>query len=178
MAVISFLARLDSAATQCSGGIVLFQPELDQLKTQITKCILRESEDFFGDPDDLAVLNNTVRIACEFFDFLRRTDGVPGLEDAEYMADTIRFGIDDFYTMGQWGRILTALELRRGFSESLPTTLPGMKKLYDTIFEQLIQCTSSAKGVGLLLSLVQMMLLFMTAYFQTFLSFSGSETNS
>jgi len=157
---------------------VLFSPELDELETQITKTILHESEGFFDEPQDLAVLRNTVRIACEFFDFLKRTDGAPDLEDAEYITGTIRSGIDDFYTMEQWGRILTGLELKRGFSNNLPGTLPELKKLYDSIFEQLTHCTSSAKGVGLLLSLVQMMLLFMTAYFQTFLSFSGSEINS
>ena len=165
-------------ATQCSGAIVLFSPELDQSKAQITKNILRESENFFDEPEDLAVLQNTVRIACEFFDFLKRTDGVPDLEDAEYMTGTIRSGIDDFYRMEQWGRILTGLKLRRGFSTILPGSLPEMKKPYDSIFEQLIHCSSSAKGVGLLLSLVQMMLLFMTAYFQTFQSFSGPEINS
>ena len=94
------------------------------------------------------------------------------------MAGTIRSGMDDFYTMEQWGRVLTGLELRRGFSRSLSTTLREMKKLYDSIFEQLIHCTSRAKGVGLLLSLTQMMLLLMTAYFQTFLSFSGPEISS
>jgi hypothetical protein len=156
---------------------VLFSPELDQLKTQITKNILRESEDFFDPPEDLEVLGNTVRIACEFFLFLKRTDGLPDLEEAEYITGTIRSGIEDFHRMEQWGRILTGLELRRGFSDSLPTTLPELKKLYDSIFEQLIHCASSAKGVGLLLSLAQMMLLFMTAYFQTFLSFSGSDSN-
>lgn len=177
--MINFVPRLYIAAPdECSGATVLFSPELDQSKSQITKNILRESEDFFGEPEDLAVLNNTVRIACEFFDFLKRTDGIPGLEDAEYMAGTIRSGIDDFYIMEQWGRILTGLELRRGFSESLPTTLPEIKKSYDSIFEQLIHCAASAQGVGLLLSLVQIMLLFMTAYFQTFLSFSGSEIGS
>lgn len=176
--MINSVRKIQSCqTTQCSGAPVLFSPELDELKTQITKNILRESEDFFDPPEDLAVLNNTVRIACEFFLFLKRTDGLPDLKDAEYIAGTIRSGIDEFYTMEQWGRILTGLELRRGFSQNLPSTLPEMKKSYDSIFEQLTHCTSSAKGVGLLLSLVQMMLLFMTAYFQTFLSFSGSEIN-
>ena len=176
--MINFVRKTQCChATQCLGARVLFSPELDQLKTQITKNILRESEDFFDPPEDLEVLGNTVRIACEFFLFLKRTDGLPDLEEAEYITGTIRSGIEDFHRMEQWGRILTGLELRRGFSDSLPTTLPELKKLYDSIFEQLIHCASSAKGVGLLLSLAQMMLLFMTAYFQTFLSFSGSDSN-
>jgi hypothetical protein len=130
------------------GAIVLFSPELDELKTEIMKNILRESEDFFEPPEDLEVLRRTVEIASEFFIFLKSTDGLPDLKDADYIAGTIRSGIDEFYTMEQWGRILTGLELRRGFTQNLPSTLSEMKKLYDDIFEQLIHCTSSAKISG------------------------------
>jgi len=157
---------------------MLFSPEQDELKAQIETVILRDSEDFFDEPEDLAVLRNAIRIACEFFDFLKRTDGTPELSEAEYMAGTIRSGIDNFYAMAQWGRILTGLELRKGFAQNMLSTLIEIKKMYDSIFQQLTLSTSSAKGVGLLLSLVQIMLLFMTAYFPSFLSFSGSETSS
>jgi hypothetical protein len=159
---------------------MLYSPEMDGLQGQIKTIILRESEDFFDEPDDLAVLQNTIRIACEFFIFLKRTDGTPELSEAEYMADTIRSGIDDFHRMEQWGRILTGLQLRKGFAQNMPSTFTEMKKIYDRIFQELVHSTSSAKGVGLLLSLAQIMLLFVTAYFPSFLSFSdsGSESSS
>jgi hypothetical protein len=73
---------------------MLFSPEQDELKAQITTVILRDSEDFFDKPADLAVLQNTIRIACEFFGFLKRIDGTPELSEAEYVADTIRSGIE------------------------------------------------------------------------------------
>jgi len=93
------------------------------------------------------------------------------------MADTIRSGIDDFYAMAQWGRILTGLELRKSFAQNMPTTLTEMKKMYDSIFQQLTHAAApSAKVVGLLLSLAQLMLLFMTVYFPSFLSFDLSES--
>jgi hypothetical protein len=154
---------------------MLFSPEMDELQAQIKTIILRESEDFFDEPGDLAVLQNTIRIACEFFDFLNRTDQAPELSEAEYMAGTIRSGIDDFYRMAQWGGILTGLELRKGFARNMPSTLTEMKRMHDSVFQQLTHSTSSTKGVGLLLSLAQIMLLFMTIYFPSFLSFSGSE---
>jgi hypothetical protein len=95
------------------------------------------------------------------------------------MADTIRSGIDDFYRMAQWGGILSVLKLRKGFGQNVPSTLSEMKELYDSIFQQLTHCTSSVKGVGPLLSLLQIMLLFMTIYIPWFLSsFSGSESSS
>jgi hypothetical protein len=157
---------------------MLFSPEMDELQAQIKTIILRESKDFFDEPEDLAVLENTIRISCEFFLLLKRTDGTPELSEAEYMADTVRSGIDDFHRMAQWGRILTGLQLRKGFAQGMPSTLTEMKKMYDPIFQELIHSTSTAKGVGLLLSLAQIMLLFMTAYFPSFLSFSVSESSS
>jgi hypothetical protein len=157
---------------------MLFSPELDELKAQITTVILRDSEDFFEESRDLAVVQNAIRIACEFLDFLKRTYGTPELSEAEYIADTIRSGIDDFYAMAHWGAILSGLELRKGFDQNMPSTLTDMKKMYDSIFQQLIHSPSSAKGVGLLLSLVQIMLLFMAVYFPSFLSFSGSESSA
>ena len=77
--------------------------DINQLKTQIEAVILRQSEDFFADPKDLAVLRVTIRIACEFFDFLERTDDPPEESEAEYMAGTIRSGMDFFFTLAQWG---------------------------------------------------------------------------
>ncbi|SRR5579871_2206323 len=152
--------------------------DLDELKAQIEALILRESEDFFHAPTDLAVLQVTIRIACEFLDFLRRTDGTPELGEAEYMAGTIRSGMDDYFTMGQWGAVLTGLELQRGFGQKVPSSLSEMKTSYDSAFQELLQCTSSAKAIGLLLSLVRMMLFFMAAYFPSFLAYSGPENSS
>ena len=157
---------------------MLFSPEMDDLMAQIKTIILRQSENAFDEPEDNAALQNTIRIACEFFIFLKGIDGSAELSEAEYMADTIRSGIDDFYAMAQWGRVLRGLELRKGFAQNMPTTLIEMKKMYDSIFQQLTDPTviPSAKGVGLLLSLAQLMLLFMTVHFPSFLSFDLSES--
>jgi hypothetical protein len=156
---------------------MLFSPELDELRAQIETIILCDSEEFFDEPKDLAVLQVTIRIACEFSIFLKRTIGTPELREAEYMAGTIRSGLDDYFTMGQWGAVLTGLELQRGFGRKLPNSFSEMKASYTAVFQQLSQCTASAKGIGLLLSLIQMMLLFMTVYFPSFLSFSASESS-
>jgi hypothetical protein len=154
------------------------RPDLDELRVQIEALILRESEDFFHPPTDLAVLHVTIRIACEFLDFLKRTDGTPELGEAEYMAGTIRSGMDQYFTIGRWGAVLRGVELQSGFGRRLPSSFSEMRASYESVFQQLIQCTSSAKGVGLLLSLVQMMLLFMTVYFPSFLGYSGPESSA
>ena len=115
----------------------------------------------------------TVSIACEFFVFLQRSNDVPEYDKAEYMAGTIRSGLDWFFSMAQTGRILTGLELKTGFGPKLPSTYSELKESYESVFHQVLESSHSAKALGLLLSLVQMMLLFMTAYFESFQSFSS-----
>jgi hypothetical protein len=65
------------------------------------------------------------------------------------------------------------LELKSGFGPKLPSTFSELKTSYESVFHQVLESTHSIKALGLLLSLVQMMFLFMTAYFPSFLSFSS-----
>jgi hypothetical protein len=92
--------------------------------------------------------------------------------EAEYMAGTIRSGLDWFFSMARTGRILTGLELQRGFGPKLPGTFSEMKYYYNSVFHEVLESIHSAKAVGLLLSLVQMMLLFTAIYFPSFQSFA------
>jgi hypothetical protein len=156
---------------------MLFSPEMDAMQARMTAIILRDSEGFFDDPKESEDLQITVRIACEFSVFLRDSTSIPELSDAEYMAGTIRSGMDWFFSMAQTGGILTGLELQRGFGPKLPSTFTELKASYDSLFRQVLESTHSIKAMGLLLSLVQMMFLFMTVYFPSFLSFS-SESGS
>jgi len=150
--------------------------EMDAMKTQMTAIILRDSEGFFDDPKESEDLQITIRIACEFFVFLRQSKDVPELDEAEYMAGTIRSGLDWFFSMAQTGGILTGLKLQSGFGPKLPSTFSELKASYDSVFHQVLESIHSIKAIGLL-SLVQMMFLFMTVYFPSFLSFS-SESGS
>jgi hypothetical protein len=152
---------------------MLFSPEIDAMKEQMTAIIVRDSEGFFDDPNPREDLQITVRIACEFFVFLQQSNDVPELEEAKYMAGTIRSGMDWFFSMAQTGRILTGLKLQYGFGPKLPSTFSDLKASYDSTFQQVLDSTHSIKAIGLLLSLVQMMFLFMAVYFPSILSFSS-----
>jgi hypothetical protein len=152
--------------------------EIDALKAQMTAIILRDAEGCFDDPREREAIQITVRIACEFFMFLQQSNDVPELRDAEYMAATIRSGLDWFFFMAQEGRILTGLELKTGFGPKLPTTFSELKESYESVFHQVLESNHSAKAVGLLLSLIQMMLLFMTVYFESFQSFSSESCST
>src|ERR1700693_3347637 len=142
---------------------------MDALELQITAIMVRDSEGFFDDPEEREELQTTVRIACEFFLFLRQSNDVP---EADYMAGTIRSGLDWFFSMAGTGRILTGLKLQKGFGPKLPSSFSDFKVSYESVFHQVLDSSHSVKALGLLLSLVQMMLLFMTVYFPSFLSFA------
>lgn len=150
-----------------------FSPELAAMQDQIKAIVVRGSEGFFDNPKDSADLQITVRIACEFYVFLQQSNDPPEFSEARYMADTIRSGLDWFFSMAQTGCILTGLKLRTGFGPQLPGSFTELKASYISIFQQVQECTHSAKAIGLLLSLVQIMVLFMTVYFPSFSSFAG-----
>lgn len=156
---------------------MLFPPEMDEMKARVTAVILRDSEGFFDDPKESEDLHITVRIACEFSVYLQRTNDMPELSEAEYMAGTIRSGLDWFFSMAHTGSILKGLKLHTGFGPKLPNALSELKASYNSAFGQLLESDHSIKAIGLLLSLVQMMLLFMTVYFPSFLSFSGESAS-
>jgi hypothetical protein len=154
---------------------MLFSPEVDAMKARMTAIILQDSEGFFDDPKESENLQITVRIACEFFVFLQQSNDAPELREAEYMAGTIRSGLDWFFSMAQTGSSLTGLVLQSGFGPKLPSTFAELKVSYDSVFHQVLESTHSIKAIGFLLSLVQMMFLFMTVYYPSFLSFSSES---
>ena len=148
-------------------------PELEAMKTQMTAVILRDSEGYFDDPKEREDLQITVRVACEFFAFLKQSNDPPELCEAEYMAETIRSGLDWFFSMAQTGSCLIGLKLQSGFGAKVPGTFPELKSSYNSVFHSVLESNHSIKAIGLLLSLVQMMFLFMTVYFPSFQSFRG-----
>lgn len=156
----------------------MLSSETDALKTQVIAIIVRDAEGCFDDPREREDLQITVRIACEFLTFLEQSDDAPELREAEYMARTIRSGLDWFFSMAQTGRVLTGLNLKTGFGPKLPSTFSELQQSYESLFRQVLESTHSAKAVGLLLSLVQMMFLFMTVYFPSFLSFSTESSSA
>jgi hypothetical protein len=152
--------------------------DVDELREQIEAIILRGAYDFFDAPEDRSALELTVRICCEFYDFLVRAEDTPDSSDATYMASQIRSGVEEYFTLEQYGRVLGGLKLQEGFSGKLPQTFGELKTEYEALFQQVLDCDVSAKAFGLLLSLTKLMLLFLTAYFQSFQSYSAGEASS
>jgi hypothetical protein len=149
--------------------------DVDELREEIETIVLRESADFFEDAESRDALEVTVRICCEFYNFLETEGADPDPSEARYVAQTVRSGMDQYYTMEQYGRILGGLKLQEGFSQKLPQTLVELKIEYEAVFQQVLDCKSSARAFGLLLSLTRLMLLFLAVYFQSFESFSEPD---
>jgi hypothetical protein len=154
---------------------MLFSPEVDARKAHRKAIILRDAKGFFDDLKEREDLQISVRISCERFVFLKLSNDIPEVGEADSMAGTIGAGLDWFFSMTQTGAILIGLKLQRGFGPKLPITFLEPKASYDSVFHQVLESTRSIKAIGLLLSLVQMMFLFMTIYFPSFLSFSGES---
>jgi hypothetical protein len=148
--------------------------DVDELRDQIEGIILRDADDFFDAPEDRSALEVTVRICCEFYEFLMAAADLPDSSDANYMASTIRSGMDEYFTLEQYGKVLSGLKLQEGFLGKLPQTFVELKAEYEAVFQQVLDSEVSAKAFGLLLSLTKLMLLFLVVYFQSFESYSGS----
>jgi hypothetical protein len=147
--------------------------DVDELREEIEAIILRGADDFFDAPEDRSALEVTVRICCEFYDFLMRAKDPPDSSDANYIASTIRSGIEEYFTLEQYGRVLGDLKLQQGFLSKLPQSFIELKTEYEAVFQRVLDCEVSAEAFGLLLSLTKLMLLFLTVYFQSFESYSA-----
>src|ERR1700761_9108003 len=101
--------------------------DVDELREEIEAIILRGADDFFDAPEDRSALEVTVRICCEFYDLLPRASDPPASSDANYMASTIRSGIEEYFTLEQYGRVLSGLKLQQGFAGKLPQALDGRR---------------------------------------------------
>jgi len=154
------------------------QRDVDELREEIEATILRGADDFFDAPEDRSALEVTVRICCEFYDFLTRAGDTPDASDASYMASTIRSGMEEYFTLEQYGRVLTGLKLQEGFSGRLPQSLAELKTEYEAIFQRVLDCEVSVEAFGLLLSLTKLMLLFLTVYFQSFHSYEKPDAGT
>ena len=120
--------------------------DVDELREEIEGIILRGAKDFFDAAEDRSALEVTIRICCEFYEFLMGADDPPDSSDANYMASQIRSGIEEYFTLEQYGRVLSGLKLQEGFSGKLPQTFAELKTEYEAIFQQILDCDASEKG--------------------------------
>jgi hypothetical protein len=129
------------------------------------EAMIMQAEDVFDTGTSHQDLRVTIRIACEFYDFLQMFGDQTEISECEYMAATIRGGMDQFYSLSYAGNCVRGLELRKGFGLKPPVTQLELKSSYISGFDELLRCESPVAGIGLLVHLSRTMLFFMASYF-------------
>ena len=74
-----------NAKLKRTGGILMGKPkrDVDELRDQIEGIILRGAKDFFDAAEDRSALEVTVRICCEFYEFLTNAGDEPDSSDQQ-----------------------------------------------------------------------------------------------
>lgn len=129
------------------------------------EALLVQGEGVFDTGTSHQDLRVTIRIACEFYDFLQTLGGQIEVSECEYMRDTIRAAMDQFYTLSYDANCVVGLKLEMGFDLKPPATHLELKSSYCSSFEELTRCQSTVWGIGLLVYLSRMMLFFIAAYY-------------
>jgi hypothetical protein len=78
---------------------------MDRIKN-IEDRIVAGSEGFFDEPDIRKDLHVTIRIAGDFYGFLSKSHDEPSAREIAYMLDTIRSGMDEFFSLAYICRVI------------------------------------------------------------------------
>ena len=133
---------------------------------EIQKLIVQSTGDIFADRELREDLNVTIRIACDFYDFLSKAGDLPDVAEADYIVGTIRSGIDHFFSLAHLSNTVDSLDLQKGFELDAPRQFSEMKSSYSSVFHELVRDDLSApRRLGFLLALVRLMMLFMAIQF-------------
>jgi hypothetical protein len=137
---------------------------------EIEDRILTESRDLFESPRQKEELHVTIRIACEFHKFLLDFGDVPQRDEAEYVANTIRSGIDWFMSLASTCDYLDDELAEWSFDRHAVSTFRDLRSACMKRFEELC-APSSSLGTMLasVLALTHLELVFMAQTYPSFL---------
>jgi hypothetical protein len=143
---------------------------------QIEDAIVAGAEGFFDEThirEDLrgyattrADLHVTIRIAGDFYDFLVQYGERPNAEQIDYMAGTIRSGIDEFYLLAYSCRSIVRSGETKDFDPQEYGTFPALREKFMRGFEHLsAPDVSAADKLASLFALTHLELVFMAKNF-------------
>ncbi len=137
---------------------------------EIENRILAESGDLFESPGQKEELHVTIRIACEFHKFLLDFGDVPPRDEAEYVANTIRSGIDWFMSLASTCHYLDDELAAWSFDRQAVSNFRDLRSACMKQFEEL-RAPSASLGTMLarLLALTHLELVFMAQTYPFFL---------
>ncbi len=137
---------------------------------EIEERILPATGDLFESPRQKEGLHVTIRIACEFHKFLLDFGDLPPRDEAEYVADTIRSGIDWFMSLASTCHYLDDELAAWSFDRQAVSNFHDLRSACMKHFEEL-RAPSASLGTMLacLLTLTHLELVFMAQTYPFFL---------
>ena len=146
------------------------------LTKQIEDRIVAACEDLFESSKNREELYITIRISCDFNKLLLDFGETPPQDEAEYVADTMRSGIDSFFLLPMTCRYVSDEAARWSFDRQAISTFRDLRAASLRRFDDL--CCPSATGgemLASLLALVHLELVFMGQTFPSFLHLHSRE---
>jgi hypothetical protein len=136
------------------------------LTAQIEQRIVAESDDFFDTTREKEDLHITIRVACDFHKFLMDYAETPPQTEAEFVADTIRSGIDWAFLLAHSCRLFPDELAKWSFDRQDLSTFAKLRTVWLKRFEELCRPSASAgEMLASLLALVHLELVFMAQTF-------------
>ena len=111
-------------------------------------------------------LHVTIRIAMDFYDFLAKYGETPDGEQIDYMAGTIRSGIDEFYLLAYSCRSVVRAGETKSFDPHEQWNFPTLRERFMRGFEQLTDPEVGAVDkLASLFALTHLELVFLAQHF-------------
>ena len=149
----------------------MIQPNLAK---QIEDRIVNGSEGFFDTAELLTDLRITVRIACDFHQFLLNFDDTPPVNEVTYVMDTIRSGMDEFFSLAQICRVIGDEFARWNFDRQVIPSFSELRTACLRRFEVLTRPDASAgELLASLLAFVHLELVFLAQNFPSVMENAG-----
>ena len=137
------------------------------LVDQIESSIVRDSEDFFAAPNLREDLHVTIRITKDFYQFLCKNGDQPSSEEIAYMMDTIRSGLDAFFSLAYVCRVIETGTSGWKVDRNLRWNLPELRERFLSSFDELAASKDSGavSKLAILFALTHLQLAFVASYF-------------
>jgi hypothetical protein len=141
--------------------------EYVQTKTrEIEDRIIAATEDLFETPKERELLHISIRVSCDFHKFLLDSGDSPLRDEAEYVGDTIRSGIDWFFLLAFHCHGIRDDLAKWTFGRQATSNFRELRKACLKHFEILSSASASAgELLGSLLAFIHLELIFMAQTF-------------
>lgn len=136
------------------------------ITAQIEQRIVSQSDSFFETPREKEDLHITIRVACDFHKFVTDNGETPPQDEAQFVADTIRSGIDWAFLLAYSCRVFPDELGTWSFDRQTISGYAELRSAWLKRFGELCRPTATAaEMLASLLALVHLELVFMAQTF-------------